>query len=116
MSEGGRNPISGKKRASTKFLKRHILASDNHGFIGRVASNLGVVGQDRYGRTIDADRSFKEGLVGLQRDFNRSTRLLLKQLDPLYDLLWYEFEDHFGPLIAAATHGFNAKARHKKES
>ncbi len=75
----------------------------------RMASRFGVVGKNIHGRPINAERSFKEGLVVLQRDFNRSTRLLQKQLDPLYDLLWEEFEDHFGPLIAAARHGFNAR-------
>ncbi|MBS1076060.1 hypothetical protein JK176_14475 [Gluconobacter sp. Dm-73] len=71
----------------------------------------GMKGKDRYGRRINVDRSFKEGLVSIQRDFNRSTRLLKKQLDNLYDLLWEEFEDHFGPLVAAATHGLNAGVR-----
>jgi hypothetical protein len=70
----------------------------------------GMKGTDRYGRRINVDRSFKEGLVSIQRDFNRSTRLLKKQLDSLYDQLWEEFEAHFGPLIAAATHGLNAGA------
>ncbi|OJU06923.1 MAG: hypothetical protein BGN87_15920 [Rhizobiales bacterium 65-79] len=82
----------------------------------RMAARFGVIGKDIHGRRINADRSFKEGLVVLQRYFNRSTRLLQKQLDPLYDLLWEEFEDHFGPLIAAATHGFNARSRHKASS
>ena len=36
----------------------------------------GMKGTDRYGRRINVDRSFKEGLVGIQRDFNGSTRLL----------------------------------------
>lgn len=76
----------------------------------------GMKGTDRYGRRINVDRSFKEGLVSIQRDFNRSTRLLKKQLDNLYDLLWEEFEDHFGPLIAAATHGLNAGARRNNTS
>jgi len=71
----------------------------------------GMKGTDRNGRRINVDRSFKEGLVGIQRDFNGSTRLLKNQLDNLYDLLREEFEDNFGPLIAAATHGLNAKAR-----
>lgn len=77
----------------------------------RMASRFAVRGKNLVGRPINADRSFKEGLVGLQRDFNLSTRALLKQLDTLYDLLWDEFEDHFGPLIAAATHGLNARSR-----
>lgn len=76
----------------------------------------GMRGTDRYGRRINVDRSFKEGLVSIQRDFNRSTRLLKKQLDNLYDLLWEEFEDHFAPLIAAATHGLNAGARRNNTS
>lgn len=82
----------------------------------RMAATFGVAGKNRHGRTIDAERSFKEGLVGLQRDFNTSTRLLKRQLDALYDLLWDEFEDHFGPLIAAATHGLNAGARRSRHS
>jgi hypothetical protein len=76
----------------------------------------GMKGTDRYGRRINVDRSFKEGLVSIQRDFNRSTRLLKKQLDNLYDLLWEEFDDHFGALIAAATHGLNAGARRNNTS
>ncbi|MGX9142238.1 hypothetical protein [Mesorhizobium sp. 128a] len=77
----------------------------------RMASRFALRGKNLVGRPTNADRSFKEGLVGLQKDFNRSTRALLKQLDRLYDLLWDEFEDHFGPLIAAATHGLNAGSR-----
>lgn len=76
----------------------------------------GMKGTDRYGRRIDVDRSFKEGLVSIQSDFNRSMRLLKKQLDDLYDLLWEEFEDHFGPLVAAATHGLNAGTRRDNTS
>ena len=74
----------------------------------------GMTGTDRYGRPIDVDRSFREGLVVLQRDFNQSTRRLKNQLDQLYDLLWDEFEDRFGPRIAAATHGKNANSKIKK--
>lgn len=71
----------------------------------------GMVGHDFYGRPINVQRSFKEGLVGLQRTFNRTTRRLVRQLDRLYDELWCEFEDRFGPLVAAATHGLNAGSR-----
>lgn len=70
----------------------------------------GMVGTDRHGRKINVDLSFREGLVGLQRDFNRHVSQLEKQLDGLYDLLLDAFEDRFGPLIAAATHGLNARA------
>lgn len=75
----------------------------------------GITGNDRHGRKINVARSFKEGLVGLQRDFNRSTRQLVKHLDTLYDLLGDEFEDRFAPLIAAATHGLNANSRNRSQ-
>lgn len=94
--------------------KEREFTDDDTSF--RMASNLGFTGHDRYGRKLDADRSFREGLAGLQRDFNRSTRLLLKQLDPLYDMLWEEFEAHLGPLMAEATHGFNAGSRRKQKA
>jgi hypothetical protein len=71
----------------------------------------GMRGNDRNGRSINLNRSFREGLVGLQREFNGSTRTLVRQLDALYDELWEEFEARFGPRIAAATHGLNAAAR-----
>lgn len=71
----------------------------------------GMKGKNRHGGRINVDRSFKEGLVSLQRDFNGSTRRLKKQLDNLYDLLWEEFEAHFGPLIGASTHGLNTASQ-----
>jgi hypothetical protein len=71
----------------------------------------GMTGHDRYGRKINIEQSFKEGLVGLQREFNQSTRKLKRQLDRLYDELRQEFEDRFGPKIRAATHGLNAGAK-----
>lgn len=74
-----------------------------------------MTGHDRHGRKLDVARSFKEGLVGLQRDFNGSTRRLVRHLDQLYDLLGDEFEGRFAPLIAAATHGLNTKRRARRE-
>jgi hypothetical protein len=68
----------------------------------------GLDGADRFGRKIDLERMLKEGLVELQRKFNRSTRMLVRQLDVLYEVLWAEFEARFGPRIAAATHGLSA--------
>jgi hypothetical protein len=68
----------------------------------------GMTGKDRFGRKINLERMLKEGLVALQREFNRSTRVLVRQLDRLYDELWREFEARFGPKIRAATHGLNA--------
>lgn len=74
----------------------------------------GMRGVDRNGRRININRSFREGLIGLQREFNGSTRKLVRQLDALYDELWQEFETRFDPRIAAATHGLNAGARRKE--
>jgi len=73
----------------------------------------GMIGKDYYGRPINLDISFKEGLVWLQKDFNRHTKSLQSQLDVLYDFLWDEFEGRFGPLVAGATHGLNAGARRR---
>ena len=69
----------------------------------------GITGTDYYGRPVNVDISFREGLVRLQKDFNRNTKKLEAQLDDLYDFLWGEFETRFEPLIAAATHGLNAR-------
>jgi hypothetical protein len=74
-----------------------------------------MTGHDRYGRKLDVARSFREGLVGLQRDFNGSTRRLVRHLDKLYGLLGDEFEGRFEPLISTATHGLNAKPRARPE-
>lgn len=76
----------------------------------------GMTGTDMYGRKIDVDLSFREGLVGLQRDFNLHVRQLERQLDRLYDFLWQEFEDRFRPLVASATHGLNANLKVSKSS
>ena len=74
-----------------------------------------MTGHDRYGRKLDVARSFRKGLVRLQRDFNGSTRRLVRHLDKLYDLLGDEFEARFEPLISTATHGLNAKRRARPE-
>ena len=59
--------------------------------------SAGMKGNDRYGQRINVERSFKEGLVELQRDFNRTTRKMVWQLDRLYDSLSPEFEARFVP-------------------
>lgn len=74
----------------------------------------GLTGKDQFGRPINVDRSFREGLVELQRDFNTSTRSLVKLLDGLYNILHIEFESRFGPRIRAATHGLNAGSRARR--
>lgn len=70
----------------------------------------GITGTDRHGRKINLDRSFKEGLVKRQRDFNRSCRTLLKRLNELYDELWKAFEERFIPRIRASTHELRGTA------
>ncbi|HVQ67946.1 MAG TPA: hypothetical protein VMT08_10625 [Bradyrhizobium sp.] len=67
-----------------------------------------MTGKDRFGREINLERMLKEGLVALQREFNRSARVLVRQLDRLYDEIWREFEERFGPKIRTATHELNA--------
>lgn len=67
----------------------------------------GLRGNDQWGRPINVDIAFKEGLVRLQREFNNHVVLLQAQLDRLYDILWDEFEDRWGRLVASATHGLN---------
>jgi hypothetical protein len=73
----------------------------------------GLKGKGQDGRRINVERSFKEGLVELQRDFNVTNRQLVRRLNQLYNDLYAEFESRFGPKISAATHGLNAGARHK---
>lgn len=73
-----------------------------------------ALGQDMFGRRINIERFFEEALVEIQREFNQSTRRLVRLLDRLYDHLEEEFESRFIPLIRAATHGFNARARSEK--
>ena len=68
----------------------------------------GITGKDRFGRRIDLPRMFREGLVEIQREFNCSTRKLVRQLDRLYEELWKEFEARFDPRIRASTHCLNA--------
>ncbi|WDR06683.1 Cthe_2314 family HEPN domain-containing protein [Devosia rhodophyticola] len=71
----------------------------------------GLRGKNKHGRSINVSRSFKEGLVELQREFNVSTKSIVKRLDQFYDILEIEFESRFGPRICAATHGLNARSR-----
>jgi hypothetical protein len=54
-------------------------------------------GVDQAGRRINVERSFRQGLVELQRAFNKATRKLTRQLNRLYDELAAEFEIRFVP-------------------
>jgi len=96
-------------------IERHFTRDDQTFKIAALMEKgRGITGIDQTGRTINVDRYFREGLVGLQKEFNRSTRKLVRQMDALYDELWEEFEARFGPRIAAATHGLNAGASKKR--
>jgi hypothetical protein len=68
-------------------------------------------GTDRHGRRINVERSFKEGLVALQREFNQVTRRLLKQLNRLFDELSSEFESKFSPRFRAGPFSYVATPR-----
>lgn len=64
-----------------------------------------MVGNDKFGRPIDVDKFFREGLVNLQRDFNVSTKALNSQLGKIYDALYIEFFRRFDPMVKQSTHG-----------
>jgi hypothetical protein len=68
----------------------------------------GVDGTDQFGRTINLERSLREGLVEMQSEFNRSTRRLVRLLNRLYDLLRFDFELRFKPRIRNSKHGLRA--------
>jgi hypothetical protein len=76
----------------------------------------GVVGHDRHGRRINVERSFQEGLVELQREFNAATRKLVRHVEAFYDLLGIEFESRFTPRIRAATHRLNTESKAREPS
>jgi len=74
----------------------------------RLAANfekrgLGLRGTDAENRRINVSRSFKEGLVELQRDFNTSTKKLVRRMNVVYDLLAPEFEARFSPRFKPLT-------------
>ncbi|MEM1379523.1 MAG: Cthe_2314 family HEPN domain-containing protein [Pseudomonadota bacterium] len=92
----------GLERAFTDDDQTFRMASRIEEISGRVQ------GTDQFGREIDLDRSFKEALVELQRDFNKECRKLIRQLNNAYDELHREFEDRFIPRIRASTHGLNS--------
>jgi hypothetical protein len=61
----------------------------------------GVRGRDQDGRRINVERSFREGLLERQREFNQASQKLVRQLDRLYDELGMEFESRFVPRFRA---------------
>jgi hypothetical protein len=69
----------------------------------------GVSGTDQFGRKINVELFFREGLLELQREFNTKCRVLVRSLDKLYDSLWIEFESRFKPKFRSATHNFGSR-------
>jgi hypothetical protein len=70
-----------------------------------------VTGRDRFGRKLNLERAFKKGLVEMQREFNRATRRLARQLDRLYVGLSDVFEERFAPKIRNSTLGLRISRR-----
>ncbi len=52
-------------------------------------------GEDRHGRTIDIDRSFRDAIDQLRVKFNENSRMLVASLDDFYVPLNEEFEGRF---------------------
>ena len=71
----------------------------------------GASGEDRFGRKLNLERMFREGLVEVQREFNRVSRRLVRQLNGLYDELSFAFEERFGPRSRTSTHGLRVSGR-----
>ena len=69
----------------------------------------GVSGTDQFGRKINMELFFREGLVELQRDFNSRCKILARSLDKLYDSLLGEFEGRFKPKFRSAVHDFGTR-------
>jgi hypothetical protein len=86
--------------------KREFSSDDQTFRSAAIFETRGVEGKDRFGRRIDLNRSFKEVLVGLQRDFDRATRKLVRELDELSRILGREFESRFIPRFRSSSHGF----------
>ena len=63
-------------------------------------------GIDSVGRRINLNRYMKEGLVELQRDHNKSLRILSKRLNQVYDFIQPEFESRFRTKFRDPEMGF----------
>lgn len=83
-------------------VERALTADDA---VFRIAAVHNMRGAYEDGRRINIQRTFKEGLVDLQREFNRVSRRLVRQLDRLYDLLGAEFDNRFSPKFKAGLGG-----------
>lgn len=80
------------------------FSSDDQMFrIAALAEHRSGGARGANGAPLPVRRLFREGLVELQREFNRAVRVLEKQLDGLYDMLYQEFELRFSPRFRAGA-------------
>jgi hypothetical protein len=86
-------------------LERALTGDDT---VFQLAARLKLRGKYEDGRRINVQRTFKEGLVDLQREFNPVSRRLVRRLDRLYDLLGPEFDNRFAPKYKVGYGGGNA--------
>lgn len=70
-----------------------------------------ITGFDQFGRALDQEKFFREGLVNLQRDFKKHTGHYVKKLDRLYNQLEPEFECRFSPKYRDKQTGFGHKLK-----
>ena len=77
----------------------------------RIAARFKLRGTYEDGRRINVQRTFREGLVDLQRLFNPVSRRLVRQLDRLYDVLGMEFEARFSPKFKVGFGGRQQSGR-----
>ncbi|WP_244475368.1 Cthe_2314 family HEPN domain-containing protein [Rhizobium sp. Leaf311] len=95
-----------RKERNRRFHHGHEreFSSDDEMF------RIGALFEHRYngargpnGRALPVERLFREGLVELQKEFNRVMRKVVKQLNGLYDMLYSEFENRFSPRFRAGA-------------
>ena len=65
-----------------------------------------MTGHDQFGRPINKEKFFREGLVNLQRDYKKFGPLFVRKLDKLYDELAGEFESRFSSRFNDKERGF----------
>ncbi|TCI00183.1 hypothetical protein EJV46_05900 [Roseococcus sp. SYP-B2431] len=90
----------------------HILTDDDqvfHALSMLERMKIATISSDSSGNKLDVSHFFGTGLYSLQIKFNKPTKSLVKSLNIFYNIIEPDFEGRFGPLVAAATHGFCAR-------
>ncbi|MBP6818756.1 MAG: hypothetical protein KBC46_05585 [Ferrovibrio sp.] len=91
-------------------VEREFSSDDQMLRIGALFEHRSNGARGSNGRPLPVERLFREGLVELQRDFNSVMRIVVKQLDGLYDMLHPEFESRFSPKFKAGPFARNGAA------